>query len=357
MFSFALLIPLMFLLFLGIWKITGCFVKTILAFLYACCIILFGISFLMFNAEYDVPIDPIDTSGYVPFGGKHALSLVFYFVAYKIAMISIWKKGRDLPPLFLVICLIFIIIGLVIQVLMLLHLSLSTYDVHYEEKINQPIFTGFHPLLIYNFFLGIFYLGKVISAEVEKAKTRDFSNIFLKKCNDFLAKKFDPITWSFIFLIPVFVVVILFLILFGQDYNSLVKVFTHTATWGFSQKIPPPPLPHQGHYLCTVAAHGNPKVVKPLRLGKRAGQTIIVNRQLLIANAFEELISDFSPKIHKILRKNYDKYGLDISQKINTKTASNITYLLMKPLEWFFLICLYLFCTNPENKIQKQYTI
>ncbi len=145
--------------------------------------------------------------------------------------------------------------------------------------------------------------------------------------------------------------------LFGQDYNSLVKVFTETATWRFSQHISPFPLPHEGHYLCTVAAKGSPNVVKPVRLGKRWGRTIIVNRQLQIANAFEELLSDLSPGLHRVIRHNYDKYGYDLSKKINNTKASNITYILMKPLEWIFLICLYLFVVEPEKKIKKQYSL
>lgn len=350
-------ILLLFVLFFLCWKYTGSFIKSLLGFLYFFCVILFVFSGALFGNEYTTAVDPIDGAGYTPFGGKHAWSLIFYFVAYKIAMVSIWIKGRNLPPLYLVTCLIFIMIGSGIQFFMLGHLSTSTYDVYYQKKIAIPAFTGFHPLLIFNIFWGIICIGKIISSEAENAKTRDFSNPLLKKCNDFLAKRFDPFTWSFIFLVPVFVVITLFLVLFGQDYNSLVQVFTETATWGFSQKIPPPPLSHRGHYLCTVAAHGSPKVVKPLRFGKRAGQVIIVNRQLLIANAFEELVADFSPKIHRFLRKNYDKYGLDLSLKINTPMASNFTYILMKPLEWFFLICLYFFCINPEKKIQKQYAI
>ena len=147
---------------------------------------------------------------------------------------------------------------------------------------------------------------------------------------------------------------------FGQDFDSLVKMFTDTATWKFSEHQPLPleyVEPVDDHYLCTVAAYGDPKIVKPLGIGKRHGNPILVNRQLQIANAFEEMIQDYCPKLHRVIRRNYDKYGLDLSKKINTVFLSNLTYILMKPLEWFFLICLYLFCLNPEQKIRKQYAI
>ena len=158
-------------------------------------------------------------------------------------------------------------------------------------------------------------------------------------------------------IIPLLLVITIILILFGQDSNSLIKVFTETTTWRFSQQMHPPILDHKGHYLCTVAASGNPAIVKPLRLGKRNGNTIIVNRQLLIANAFEEMIQDFSPKLHRFIRRNYDHYGYNLSLKINTNLRSNFTYLIMKPLEWMFLFCLYLFCEKPEERIGRQYKI
>ena len=159
-------------------------------------------------------------------------------------------------------------------------------------------------------------------------------------------------------LLPIFIIITIILTLFGQHTDSLVKVFTDTATWHLSQKIHAPILPHVdhgGHYLCTVAANGSPNIVKPIRYGKRGGKRIIVNRQLLVANAFESLLEDYLPKFHKVIRRNYDKYGLDLSRKINTPRLSNLTYILMKPLEWLFLVCLYLFDVNPEKRISIQY--
>jgi hypothetical protein len=95
--------------------------------------------------------------------------------------------------------------------------------------------------------------------------------------------------------------------------------------------------------------------VKPLRFGKRGGRKIIVNRQLLIANAFENLLESYLPTFHKFIRANYDKYGYNLSKKINTSSLSNLTYILMKPFEWLFLFCLYLLCIKPEENIMRQY--
>jgi hypothetical protein len=146
------------------------------------------------------------------------------------------------------------------------------------------------------------------------------------------------------------------MLLFGQKPDSIITAFTNTADWTLSQKIPPPRIDYEGHYLCTVAACGDEKVVKPIRAGKRHGRLIVVNRQLLVANAFEDLIKERTPRFHKIVRTIYDKVGLPISKYINTKKRSNVVYFIMKPLEWLFVIVLYTFDKNPENRIAIQYT-
>ncbi|MGL4581771.1 MAG: DUF6688 family protein, partial [Flavobacterium sp.] len=69
----------------------------------------------------------------------------------------------------------------------------------------------------------------------------------------------------------------------------------------------------------------------------------------------EELVQDISPKLHRIIRTNYDKYGYDLCKKITTVRRANAIYIMMKPLEWVFLGSLYLCCINPEEKIRKQY--
>lgn len=44
----------------------------------------------------------------------------------------------------------------------------------------------------------------------------------------------------------------------------------------------------------------------------------MVNRQLQIANAFEEKIKSSFPGFHKWLRANYDKYGFEFSKHIQS---------------------------------------
>ncbi|MDE7425812.1 MAG: hypothetical protein K2N51_19300 [Lachnospiraceae bacterium] len=160
---------------------------------------------------------------------------------------------------------------------------------------------------------------------------------------------------AFILMWPLLGIVLCFLMLFGQKPDYLIKAWTETADWRLSQKTAPPNLHMDEHYLCTVAAGGHNRIVKPIRMGERHGHRVVVNRQLCIANAFEQILEERTPRFHKCVRHIYDTYGFPIAKLIRTKTAADIVYLLMKPLEWFFLIVLYLCDTKPENRIAMQY--
>lgn len=159
--------------------------------------------------------------------------------------------------------------------------------------------------------------------------------------------------------LPILIIITGFLLLFGQKPDALIKTFTDTYKHGFSQ------LDHMcynvecgGHFLCSVAAKGHKNIVKPIRYGERRGKAILCNRQLLISNAFEELIEQKLPKTHKIIRHNYNKVGNIVHRHyhiFDNKPIANLTYILMKPLEWCFLTILYMFDQNPENRIARQY--
>lgn len=145
------------------------------------------------------------------------------------------------------------------------------------------------------------------------------------------------------------------LVLFCQQPDSLIRAWTQTADWNLSQQTPPPNVMFDEHYLCTVAAGGHKKVVKPLRTGKRHGHEVLVNRQLCIANAFEQLLEERVPRFHRAVRGLYDKTGYPIAKYIRSPYLADVIYFFMKPLEWLFLLVLYLCDTKPENRIAVQY--
>ena len=171
-----------------------------------------------------------------------------------------------------------------------------------------------------------------------------------------LSKASGWVWFPVICLIPLTGLLICICILFGQGPWGIIKAFTETSDWTYSTMISPPPEHYTGHYLCTVAVNGHEKLVKPTRLGVRQGVKIGVNRQLCVANAFEQVIEEKTPRFHRLVRYIYDNYGYPLSKHITTKLRADIIYIVMKPLEWIFLAVLYLSDISHESRIAVQYT-
>lgn len=309
--------------------------------------LLFCLGLVMYSADFHTAIDIVD-GGYSPFASKHFLSLFTFFALAVFGLLMLWLKGRAMPPLSFVLMLALVLIGIPISVAVFVQIS------HNTEFYDAWLF-GFLPFAY--IFTAVAVICKCVVEEAAVANDKVYRNKVLNYLNQKMAKTAHQPFYVLILMVPVFIIIIGILILFGQEADSLTKVFTETTTWRFSTKTHPPFLGHEGHYLCTVAVCGDPKVVKPLRLGKRHGHEIIVNRQLLIANAFEELIQENFPAAHRLIRGAYDKYGYPLSKKITSRRGSNLVYRLMKPLEYFFLICLYLCSNKPEEKIARQYVL
>jgi hypothetical protein len=143
------------------------------------------------------------------------------------------------------------------------------------------------------------------------------------------------------------------LYLFGQKPDSLISQFTDSCGFLLSNQ-------HYcscggDHYLCSIAANGNKELVKPVRLGLRQNEKILVNRQLLIANAFENWLEEHTPRLHKSIRSTYDNMNIPVNSWSKRKKFANTLYVFMKPLEWLFLAWLYVFDKDPETRIAKQY--
>ena len=189
--------------------------------------------------------------------------------------------------------------------------------------------------------------------EMERAKIQ--SNPLLNFADKILSNsKLWPI-YAIIFMFPLLGTIIGILLLFGQAPDSVIKAWTETADWTLSLKEAPQNIEYDEHYLCTVAAGGHKKIVKPVRKGIRHGHEVIVNRQLCIANAFEQILEEKTPHFHKLVRGVYDRYGFPVARLIKSKWIADIIYILMKPLEWIFLAVIYMSDVNPENRIATQY--
>lgn len=196
---------------------------------------------------------------------------------------------------------------------------------------------------------------KVTEWNNEEHTNKIYNSYVLNKLSILLQNaKVWPIA-AFVIMWPLLGIIISILLLFGQEPDSIIKAWTETSDWTLSNKVAPQNIYEDEHYLCTVAAGGHRKIVKPLRMGLRHGHKVIVNRQLCIANAFEEILEEKTPRFHKIVRGFYDKYGFPVAKLINSKWIADLVYFLMKPLEYIFLIFIYLVDVNPENRIATQY--
>lgn len=300
-------------------------------------------------------IDPFIEPCYSPLSYEYILPLLIVHLFSILSIVLVYFRNIRLSPLVLSFCIVFMCIGIGIDSQFLYQISLhDTSRIHLHQVYSVELLFGLYPLLLVLISLGL--LIKVIKKKAYLNSDITYSNKWLDKLNSKLKSSSQLPLISILMSVPVFLLIVIILTLFGQDIESLNSVYTDTATWRLSQEIHPPTVDDRhGHYLCTVAAIGSPRIVKPIRLGKRGGKTIIVNRQLQIANAFEFMIEEISPRMHKIIRRNYDVYGLNLSRRINSIGLSNFTYVIMKPLEWVFLIALYAFYQFPEKIIARQY--
>lgn len=264
-----------------------------------------------------------------------------------LTLLGLLKPGKT-PPLIAASAIACTILGLTAAVFLYIQLAKNFEWLH--------IFCLFY--LANVFLLAIRRIRLHITEHVRLAQERE--TVYRTSFGAWLGKIMSRIStmtlFSFIMVFPVAAVLEILSIIFGQGPDGFIKAFTMTADWTFSTQIPPPPLEYEGHYLCTVAAGGHKKIVKPLRFGNRLGHKIVVNRQLLAANAFEDLIAEKLPKFHKAVRGFYNKYGYPVSRHITSPFRADIVYFLMKPLEYIFIFALYLFDSQPENRIAVQYS-
>lgn len=148
--------------------------------------------------------------------------------------------------------------------------------------------------------------------------------------------------------------VLVLLEILGLEFTA---AFTQTCGWTLSQRHAFAPDVCPGHYLCTVAANGHPRLVRPLRLGRRAGQLIVVNRQLAVANAFEDLLHERWPRFGRFARRTYDRVGFPICHWIRGPLAADLVYLAMLPAQFGFELALRCFDSDSEARVGRMYPL
>jgi hypothetical protein len=299
--------------------------------------------FLSF-ADFGLKNDCCSESAF--FSPDHRITIYFLVVACIVAYFySAYRKNIATPVLEIVInC--FLLIGIALNVI----IAIQANETFLWIIGNIPIILLFILKLIKNHHLFI---------ETSSILVTDNVKLFEKICWAILTlKPFQKYPILVMLCMPILILIIALLLIFGQKPDSIIKVFTDTYHQGLSKLDCTNVQCPDGHFLCTVAASGHKKFVKPLRIGIRHGYQIKVNRQLLISNAFEELMEEKIPLVHKYIRIFYNIAGGNFQKLyivLGSKWIADAVYLVMKPLEIFFLLILYTFDKKPEDRIAKQY--
>ena len=216
-----------------------------------------------------------DTATFSP---EHKMTIIFHVSIILIAFIISSFKRHILSPIVEIIINTLIFWGIIFNVII-------------ACQINSVIFLFGNLPIILLFIYQLFKNQKLIIEYIENSEIKS-DNILIKLSWKFLRLKMVfKIPILFILCIPILIIISAILLIFGQKPDSFIQAFTETYRHGFSQ------LDYQckniecgGHFLCSIAANGHKDIVKPFRLGERKNKLIICNRQLLVSNAFEELI-------------------------------------------------------------------
>ena len=306
--------------------------------------------------DWQAPVLTSDFTGlHAPISTGHLLTVALLFAFSLLGYVLLRTLHKKMPPLCIVLCLSAVYIGAALCIvwgIQLFRLSTFWYN---HRGLGIALALSLFPA---NYLIYIVKLVRALvhaHAQLDEGTSVHDGFTFLGRCNKLLQNSRQWPLLAFFAMWPLLGVCIGLLTLLGQQPDAILRAFTETSDWTLSQKVAPPPIYHDAHYLCTVAAGGHGALVKPQRMGVRHGHRIIVNRQLCVANAFEELIMERTPRVHRLIRHVYDRYGYPLSKHIRTPLAADVVYLCMKPLEWLFLGVLYLFDRDPETRIAWQY--
>ena len=211
-----------------------------------------------------------------------------------VSYIIVRIKKLDLPPLIIVLCMSGMVIGIILSMIWIYQIS----------KNLQDFLNVYYLLFPINYIICVIRICKEIIYKFDnlQKEKKEYNNKILNLCSKTLN---NSSTWpglAILLAIPMLIVIVSILILCGQRPDEIIRAFTETSDWKLSTKISPPPIEYDAHYLCTVSLRGHKELVKPIRYGIRKNNRIVVNRQLCVANAFEDYIQEKLPRTHHFIR-------------------------------------------------------
>ncbi len=280
------------------------------------------------------------------------LGLVWSAYAYSL------RRARLGPPLLELLCNVALVLGFVLNIATFLHVIITVDPSGALSSANEPLAVlGNGPIA----WLLLARLTENHRLYLSEFGGRSYSGVS-EQVRRFLTSSFLAQAPVLVLLAaPVVVLLSAILIVVGQSPDSALRVFRDTYHHGLSNLTPEclEVTCQERHYLCTIAARGHGRLVKPLRIGYRRGRVIVCNRQLLVANAFEQVIEERWPRAHQLIRRHYDRLGRRLNRYdrlFDNRWVSDAVYLAMKPAEYLFLAVLYLVDRRPEERIELQYS-
>ena len=275
-------------------------------------------------------------NGYASLANEHIMTVIVLLTFGLFSHLIIRFKSDELSPIIYVGSTTMVILNVIFSGFYLTHTGFPHDGEQFSVWFLQA---GFLSLL----FLYIAGLKVSLNLYLENQHGKGIVDnnkflLFLYRVSDGYRKV--PRLWAISFF-PILVIIQLILVLFGQPLDSFIRVFLDTSSFNYSNIPAPKPeiVEGDGHYLCTVSAKGHKRLVKPIRAGIRGGLRIPVNRQLLIANAFENILEQYMPNCHKAIRAFYDRYGYPLSRHIQDERISRCCLPCDETSGMVFLIC------------------
>jgi hypothetical protein len=86
-------------------------------------------------------------------------------------------------------------------------------------------------------------------------------------------------------------------------------------------------------FVVTAASQGHPWLVGPLEPTPRGGRLRPANRQLRELWAFEDRLAARAPRLHRALRRIYDRVGPAVARRARGPWAADLLFVLIWPLQ------------------------
>jgi hypothetical protein len=109
------------------------------------------------------------------------------------------------------------------------------------------------------------------------------------------------------------------------------------------------PTAAPGCYVCTAAARGHARFVGARAIRCGDGSVVRVNDQLRHLKLAELALIAVLPRVHRLLRRIYDRIGPVAAARLRHPFAADLAYLSLKPIEWISLAALCLIIKDPAR--------